>query len=48
MSEEVAEDFKSLAYAFKDLQNQEKGVSQKILRILRDHEKRIKALEAKK
>lgn len=44
---EDAEPFKSIAYAMKDLTQQQKNVNQKILRALRNHEKRLDRIEKK-
>ncbi len=41
-----SEKFKDLAYSFKDAADQEKKSSQKLLRIIRELEKRISRLEA--
>jgi len=43
---ENAEPFKSIAYSMKDLEQQQRNVNQKILRALRNHEKRLSRLEA--
>ena len=40
-----AEPFKSLAFAMKDQQQQDKNVNQKILRALRNHERRLHRIE---
>jgi len=42
---EFAEPFKSLAFAFKDESRDLKQSNAKLLRVLRDHERRIVALE---
>lgn len=44
LNDEV-EPFKQIAYAFKDLAQEQKNVSIKILRALRNHEKRLVRIE---
>jgi len=44
LNEEV-EPFKNLAYAMKDLAAQQNNVSRKLLRALRNHEKRLARIE---
>ena len=46
LNDEV-EPFKQIAFAMKDLEQQQKNVSIKILRVLRNHEKRLVRLEEK-
>jgi hypothetical protein len=41
------ERYKDLAYSFKDLSGEERQIRQKLLRILREQEKRIRKLETK-
>lgn len=41
----MIEEYKSIAYALKDMQNQQRQVYTKILRVLRNQEKRLERVE---
>ena len=41
----MTEEYKSLAYTIKDMQNHERQVYTKILRVLRNQEKRLERVE---